>query len=115
MQKLILISLIVVSVSGCATMEWVNPKKSKEEFYQDKLACVEVANRLAWQRYPPTSVAVQNTIYSGSAQDNSNQLKNVTSSDPYDSARCNYREDSLNECLQSKGWVQHEIKPNPKK
>jgi hypothetical protein len=115
MKKFVLI-LMVMSVSGCAVMEWVHPTKSKEEFYTEKLTCEELANRLAWQRFPqPTGITVQNTVYSDSTHDESNQAKSAKSSDPYYYDRSSYREGRLKECLQSKGWVQQEVKKTSKK
>ncbi len=86
-------------------MEWRHPEKSTQIFYQEKLNCEEMANTLAWQRFPqpPVSTYVEQTVNVG---DNTvSRSDSSLDNDPNRWRRESYRREKLNECLFSKGWI----------
>lgn len=109
--------LSVLFLSGCATFEWIHPTKSKTTFYEEKLACEETANRLAWQRFPQpqnvtinkTTVQVQNNSDSAQNKDSSSKHEDGYS-DPDSYSRSSYQDDRFEDCMKSKGWMLVEVK-----
>jgi len=120
MRLPVLLCAAGVFLSGCATMEWVNPDKPRGALFGDRLACQDVANRMAWERYPKLdSVTIQNTniatsVKVGDGDDGSKEGKihpavNALPVDPYAGARDQYWNACVSDCLYSKGWVYQEI------
>ena len=103
-RKMIWLFVVGMLVSGCATTQWVHATKSREVFYQDKLTCEEMANRLAWQRYPQPPVAINTTVQVDNDDGTKGENRHEGTEDPHSYWRESYREDSLQDCLHSKGW-----------
>ena len=115
-RRLSFFLLMTVFSSGCATWIWVNPNKPKEAFYDDKLTCEQLANQMAWQRFPQSTapITIQNTtvkvLSKDSSDDKSKRPVNETPQDPYMNARYMYHAACLSDCLHSKGWVRQQVK-----
>lgn len=105
----LLTSLFTLTLSGCATYEWVNPAKSPEQLKQDKYQC----NFESSQAYPAAFKTTYTPVYQSEADKKRDRELRRVPPQPITNvvdANEDNREKFFNQCMEVRGWSLEKVK-----